>query len=135
MLKSYKYYFTEKTANDTCTNSKECEGKLLCEDGICQCFDDFFWNGITCIFSKLYIYIYTKKVNVNSDFNINIIAQSLVYMEQFICIPWSVRYITTFHCLQSWKAQLAKRWLIVSESRFWSSIGTVILLWCTYPLW
>ncbi|CAG2237381.1 unnamed protein product [Mytilus edulis] len=34
--------FKEKTANDTCTNLKECEGKLLCEDGICQCFDDFF---------------------------------------------------------------------------------------------
>lgn len=45
--------------NDTCTKSKECGGKLLCEDGICQCFADLFWNGNLCIFSKLRIHIYT----------------------------------------------------------------------------
>ncbi|CAC5371764.1 unnamed protein product [Mytilus coruscus] len=42
--------FTEKISNDTCTNSNECGGKLLCEDGVCQCPIDLFWNGSKCIF-------------------------------------------------------------------------------------
>lgn len=59
--------FPEKTANDSCTNSKECEGKLLCEDGVCQCLVDLFWNGNRCTFSKLNVYIHTEKDNDNSD--------------------------------------------------------------------
>lgn len=51
-----KICFTEKKANNTCTNSKECGAKLLCEDEVCQCPVDFFWNENKCILSKLCTY-------------------------------------------------------------------------------
>lgn len=46
---SHAYCFTEKISNETCTNSYECGGKLLCENGECQCPIDLFWNGNKCI--------------------------------------------------------------------------------------
>lgn len=45
----------DKQSNETCTNSNECGGKLLCEDGVCQCPIDLFWNGSKCIFSEYWL--------------------------------------------------------------------------------
>lgn len=40
------------TMNSTCQNTYECSGKLLCIDGICQCCEQFVWNGINCVKKK-----------------------------------------------------------------------------------
>lgn len=57
LLKHLQYYITEKTANDTCSNIGECGGKLICQDGVCQCPVNLFLNGNKCISSKLHICI------------------------------------------------------------------------------
>ncbi|XP_052065219.1 low-density lipoprotein receptor-like [Mytilus californianus] len=40
------------TIKSTCENTYECSGKLLCIDGICQCYEQFVWNRTNCVKKK-----------------------------------------------------------------------------------
>ena len=51
-INEYKYNLG-KTVTSTCRTSQECDGKLVCIKGKCQCSEQLYWDGTNCIVSKL----------------------------------------------------------------------------------
>ena len=48
-------------------NIPECDGKLVCMNGYCQCSEQLYWDGENCVMSKLDKYF--KTIIVSTHFS------------------------------------------------------------------
>ena len=58
----YKTFVTEKLTNSICSSVEECFDGLQCNNNICKCPSDTYWNESRCVTSKYLLFI-------TADFN------------------------------------------------------------------
>jgi hypothetical protein len=86
----YKY-FLGKTVTSRCRTSQECDDKLVCIKGNCQCSEQLYWDGTNCIISKLGKFLKTITACIFSFHQEHRVIEIIYFIIQITVIYWDIQ--------------------------------------------